>query len=110
MADNEAGAASKPVWAVLSLSGIGPPGNRCHSSPASSPHSPSSSLRFPNTRCVARQCDFGSWFMIRKFDLSCLCLRNYGFVEEGIALFAAVLKVSALLVQTYFLRGVFDAS
>lgn len=42
----------------------------------------------------------------QKFDLSCLCLRNSGFVGEGIVLFAAVLKVSALLVQACFLGEV----
>lgn len=48
--------------------------------------------------------------MIRKFGLSYICLRNYGFLGEGIVLFAAVLKVRALLVQTCFMRGGFDAS
>lgn len=37
--------------------------------------------------------------MIRIFGLSCLCLRNSGFVGERTVVFAAVLKVSALLVQ-----------
>lgn len=45
----------KQVWAVLSLSGVGPPGNHCHS--------PCSSLRFSSTWCAVWQCDLGSWFI-----------------------------------------------
>ena len=128
-ADSEAGGTSEAsiagsppshqqVQAVSSLSGISsPPGNHCHSSPASSSHSPSSSLHFSNTygtlydkfialRNVILEGDLWSESLVSPIQ----CLRNYNFVGEGIVLFEALLKVRALLGQTYSLRGVFDAS
>lgn len=129
MADSEAGGASKAsiasspqshqqVWAVSSLSGISSsPGNHCHSSPASSSHSPSSPLHFSNTygalydkfpalHYVISEGDLGSESLVSPIQH----LRNYNFVGEGILLFEALSKVRALLGQTYSPRGVSDAS